>query len=49
MSNPKMNFFCKNLESIQHKAALAIIGAIQGTSGEKINQELGLESLKSIR
>ena len=34
--------------SIQYKAALAITGAIQGTS-EKICQELGLESLKSRR
>ena len=30
-----------------YKAALAIAGAIQGTSHEKILQELGLESIKS--
>ena len=40
--------FCEKLESIQYKAALAITGAIQGTSREKI-LELDLESLKSRR
>ena len=39
--------FLKKLESIQYKAALAIIGVLQSTSREKIYQELGLESLKS--
>ena len=39
--------FLKKLESIQYKAALAITGALQSTSREKIYQELGLESLKS--
>ena len=34
---------------MQYKAALAITGAIQGTSRDKIYQELGLESLKSRR
>ena len=34
---------------MQYKAALAITGAIQGTSREKIYQELGLESLKRRR
>ena len=34
---------------MQYKAALAITGAIQGTSREKIYQELRLESLKSRR
>ena len=29
--------------------ALAITGAIQGTSCDKLNQELGLESLKTRR
>ena len=37
--------FCEKLESVQYKAALAITGATQGTSREKIYQELGLESL----
>ena len=37
--------FSEKLESIQYKAALAITGAIQGTSRGEIYQELGLESL----
>ena len=41
--------FCEKLESIQYKAALAITGAIQGTSCDKIYAELGLESLKARR
>ena len=41
--------FHKNLESIQYNAAIAITGAIRGTSSEKLFQELGLESLKSRR
>ena len=40
---------CKKLESVQYKVALAITGAIQGTSCEKIYQELGLESLRARR
>ena len=39
---------CEKLESVQYKAALAITGAIQGTSRENF-QELGLESLKDRR
>ena len=39
--------FHKNLESVQYNAAIAITGAIRGTSSEKLFQELGLESLKS--
>ena len=40
-----------NLKMIpfKYKVALAITGAIQGTSRDKIYQELGLESLKSRR
>ena len=41
--------FCKKQESVQYKAALAIIGAIQGTSRNKIYEELGIESLKARR
>ena len=41
--------FCEKLGSAQNKAVLAITGAMQGTSPEKIYQELGLESLKSRR
>ena len=37
--------FHQNIESIQYNAALAITGAIRGTSKEKIYQELGFESL----
>ena len=41
--------FCEKLESVQYKAALAITGAIQGTSRDKIYEKLGLESLKARR
>jgi len=46
---PHNDSFWEKLESIQYKAALAITGAIQGTSKDKIYQELGLESLKLRR
>ena len=46
---PQNESFCNKIESVQYKAALAITGAIQGTSRDKFNQELGLESLKSRR
>ena len=39
--------FQNKLESVQYNAALAITGAIRGSSREKLYQELGLESLKS--
>ena len=39
----------EKLESIQYNACLAITGAIRGTSSEKLDQELGLERLKSRR
>ena len=39
--------FHKSLESLQYSAAIAITGAIRGTSSEKLFQELGLETLKS--
>ena len=41
--------FQKKLESLQYNAALAITGAIRGSSTEKLYDELGLESLKSRR
>ena len=41
--------FQSNLESVQYNAVLPIIGAIRGSSREKLYQELGLESLKSRR
>ena len=37
------------LESVQYNVALAITGAIRGSSREKLYQELGLELLKSQR
>ena len=40
--------FCEKLESVQYKAALAITGAIQHTSCNKIYEE-GIESLKARR
>ena len=46
---PQNDSFCEKPESVQHKAALAITGIMQGTSREKIYQELGLESLNSRR
>ena len=38
--------FHQNIESIQYNAALAITGAVRGTSREKLYQELGFESLQ---
>ena len=38
--------FHQKLESIQYNAALAIRGAIRGTSKEKLYNELGLETLE---
>ena len=49
MINSMIIDYQKKIESIQYKAALAITGAIRGTSKEKLYQELGLESLKGER
>ena len=46
---PNNATFCQKTESFRYKAALAIPGAIQGTSQEKRLEELGLETLKSRR
>ena len=46
---PQNESFCEKLQSVQYKAALAITSVIQGISHDKIYQELGLKSLKSIR
>ena len=46
---PQNESICEKIEPLQYKATLAITGAIQGTSRDKIYQELGLESLKSRR
>ena len=44
---PKNESFCEKLESIQCKTALAITGVMQGTSRDKIYQELGLDWKKA--
>ena len=41
--------FQQRMETIQHNAALAITGAIRGTSREKLYQEFGLETLQQPR
>ena len=46
---PTNDFFCKKMESVQYNAALAITGALKGTSQVKPYKELGLESLKLRR
>ena len=46
---PQNESFCDKIESVQYKAALAITCAIKGTSPDKLNQGLGLESLKAKR
>ena len=43
-----LNFESK-MEKIQYKACIAIIGAIQGTSRERLYDELGLMSLSKRR
>ena len=43
------NTFHQKMESVQSNAALAITGAIRGSSKEKLYQELGLESLQQRR
>ena len=46
---PNNGSFCTKSEHIQYNAALAIIGAIKGTSQPKLYKELGLESVKFRR
>ena len=46
---PKSESFCTKIERIQYNAALAITGAIRGTSQIKLYKELGLESLRFRR
>ena len=43
---PNNRSLCQKIESIQHQAALAITGAIHGTSQTKLYNELGIESMK---
>ena len=42
---PSKASISKKIESVQYNAALAITGAIKGSSREKLYQELGLEYL----
>ena len=46
---PQNESFCEKLESIPYKATPGTTGAMQGTSRDKIYQELGLEPLKCTR
>ena len=43
---PNNSSLSEKIESLQYNAALAITGAIKGSSKEKLCQELGFESLK---
>ena len=43
---PNLSSLTNKIESVQYNAALAIMGAIRGTSKEKLYQELSFESLK---
>ena len=47
--NPGNDTFCHKIESVQYNAALAITGAIRGTSREKLYQKLGFEYLSDRR
>ena len=49
LASPFSPPFHEKLESIQYNGALAITGAIRGSSREKLYQELGFESLKQRR
>ena len=46
---PNCELFKRELESVQYNAALAITGAITGTSRDKIFNELALEYLADRR
>ena len=46
---PHNEKFTDTLESIQYNAALAVTGAIKGTSKEKLYNEIGLDYLKDRR
>ena len=46
---PHNDTFCRMIESVQYNAALAITGAIRGSSRDRSYQELGLESLSDRR
>ena len=46
---PNNEQFCNMIERVQYNSALAITGAIKGTSQQKIYNELGFESLRFRR
>ena len=46
---PENENFQNKLEKVQYRACLAITGAIQGTSRQKLYDELGLHSLNKRR
>ena len=46
---PNISSLANKIKSVQYQVALAIIGAIRGTSQEKLYQALGFESLKDRR
>ena len=46
---PNNELSCKKIDTVQYKACLTITGAIQGTSQEKLYQELGLKSISDRR
>ena len=46
---PSNESFKSKIGNIRYKACIAITGAIQGTSRERLYQELGLESLENRR
>ena len=47
--NPNNASFKNKIENAQYRACIAITGAIQGTSIERLYRELGLESLTDRR
>ena len=47
--NPNNASLARKLEKVQYNACLAITGCFRGTSKEKLNEELGLESLADRR
>ena len=48
-SSISLNMLMERVEKIQYQAALAITGTWQGTSRNKLYDELGLESLSDRR
>ena len=46
---PNLSFLGNKIESVKYNAALAIAGAIRGTSKEKLYQKLGFRSSKDKR